>query len=214
MRAEWEARDAFTMQIVDERERADPRDFLSFAELFLHDAFLLFNIAVPGSFGGVMTCSIGEEWIERMLDARVFENAWVASARGEGPVIEPLALENVVAWYDAQNIGTQQLATFGVARALFHLLHLSRAKEDDTPSILRLTLALDALEVDANLQTLRELRTAIANGTAPVVHPMYDDSLDPRVDDPSLDVTLSSTSRPAQSLRRCRPACAHNVRDE
>src|SRR3954452_19565844 len=37
-----------------------PRDVPAFVELFFHDAFLLFNIALPGSFGGAITVTGGE----------------------------------------------------------------------------------------------------------------------------------------------------------
>ena len=37
-----------------------PRDIPAYVELFFHDAFLLFNIALPGSFGGAITVTGGE----------------------------------------------------------------------------------------------------------------------------------------------------------
>lgn len=199
-----------SMQFVDEREPPDLRDAFSFTNLFLHESFLLLNIAVPGSFGGTMRWSRGQDGdSELVLDARVFENAWVTASRDGWPTIEPLPLASVVAGYDALGIGTQQMAMTGTARALFHLLYLARSAEDDTMSVLRLALSLEALfetrgaslsagiesllgrcdRLPRTLQQFFDDRDAMVRGTAPVAHPMYDDGLDPRADDASFDYT-------------------------
>lgn len=160
---------------------ADARDAASFVALFFHDAFLLLNLAVPGSFGGAITILSGGP--ELSLSARVFEYAWAASTT----VIEPLPLANVMKWYDALRLGTQQVATDGVAKALFLLLHLARREEDESTSVVRLAQALEALGTEVPAQ-VREVRDAIVHGTAPVLHPLADDALDERVDDESLEL--------------------------
>src|SRR4051812_6167906 len=48
------------LRVIDERGDVEPRDVPAFVELFFHDVFLLFNIAVAGSFGGVITVTGGE----------------------------------------------------------------------------------------------------------------------------------------------------------
>ncbi len=159
-------------------------DVPAYVELFFHDAFLLFNLSVPGSFGGTISTSGGEFRVRELtLSGAVFELAAVAN-----PALRPLPLANVIAWYNALNLGTQQLATTGVAKALFHLLHLARTADSDPMLLLRLTHAVEALGGAMPVPPL-VLRDVIANGTAPVIHPMHDDALDPRVEDSSLEWT-------------------------
>lgn len=171
----------FTVQVTG----AGDRDAASYAALFFHDAFLLLNLAVPGSFGGAIAILPGGA--ELALSARMFEYAWAAVSSS----IEPLPLADVVAWYDALALGTQQVATDGVAKALFLLLHLARREEDESTSVLRLAQALEALSVPLPPE-LRELRDGIVHGTAPVLHPLADDALDERVDDESLELVNAS----------------------
>lgn len=160
------------VEVIDGRERGDARDLPAFVELFFHDVFLIMNIAAPGSFGGVIATKN-----ELMLDARLFLYAGLA----------PLPLPDVVAWYDALGIGTAQIAESAMARALFHLLHLSRGPEDDAVTVLRLGQALGALGLSS--AKLFELRDAVVRGTAPVVHPMHDEALDWRLEDEAFDWT-------------------------
>jgi hypothetical protein len=175
------------VHVFDEREAADTRDAASFAELYLHDVFLLMNVAVPGSLSAALSVNGG---IPFGLDARMFEYAWVTASRNGASRIAPLLLADVVAWYDALGIGTQQMAPTAIATALFHLLHLARGDEDDVLTILRLAQAAEALELHgAAVRKLYALRDSIVHGTAPVMHPMHDDALDPRVDHDTLDVT-------------------------
>lgn len=208
----WEARPPVDMpiQIVHERAQRRERGLRSHLELFLHESFLMLNVAVPGSFGGRMRWSLGRLRDRGVsLDARVFETAWATAATLDWPRLEPLPLAQVVAWYDALGIGTQQVATTSTARALFHLLYLARSEEEDATSLLRLALALEAVfdsrasflapriesllgrngSLDEELRRFFDDRDAVTLGTAAVAHPMYDDSLDTRAGDPSFDYT-------------------------
>lgn len=199
-----------TVRFIDDREQGHELDAHSYIELFLHESFLMLNVAVPGSFGGRMRWSEdGFRSRDVFLDARVFETAWATAATHDWPRIEPLSLSQVMAWYDALGIGTQQVATTSTARALFHLLYLARGEEEDATSMVRLALALEAMfdarasflapriesllgrtaSLPEQLRRFVDDRDAIVLGTAPVAHPMYDDSLDPRADDASFDFT-------------------------
>ena len=175
MRAEWSApKDnpviRVQLDVTDERANGDARDIPAFVELFFHDAFLLFNLAAPGSFGGVVSVSGGAYLVNEVsLDACVFEYASASLAT--------LPLSDVIAWYDSLGNGTRQLATTGVAKALFHLLHLARCPESDDATVIRLALSAEALALPLN--GIGELRDAVVRGTAPVLHPMADDALDP-----------------------------------
>lgn len=198
-----------TLQVMDGSGQLDVHRAVSYAELFVHDAFLLLNLAVPGSFGGVITIDDDEHVHALTLEAYLFEFAWAMAAGNHWPPIEPLPLAEVVAWYDGLQLGTRQVADTNVAAALFHLLHLARRLDSEPMSILRLAQAVDAVfdkpssflrsrieallgvypELPDRLEQLFALRDTVANGTAPVTHPMNDDSLDPRADEDSSDWT-------------------------
>ena len=174
--AEWSAPNdvpviRVPLQVIDARLDGDARDVPAFVELFFHDAFLLLNLGRPGSFGGVIAVSGGAYRVrEIVLDARVF-----ASSRSSLP------LRDVVQWYDSLRIGTRQIAASGIEKVLFHLLHLARTSENDEASVMRLAQCMDALSISS--EALFALRDAIGRGEAPVIHPMYDDALDARVED-------------------------------
>ncbi|HKO55485.1 MAG TPA: hypothetical protein VJ276_06365 [Thermoanaerobaculia bacterium] len=189
-------------------ESLQPHDVPAYIELFFHEAYLLFNIAVPGSFGGTITTSGGEFRVRELtLGASVFELGRVMAPRADVPPIDALPLADVIRWYDSLHLGTQQLATTGIAKALFHLLHLARTPDSDPMSLLRLTHALEALGTPQPAATLA-IRDVIANGTAPLLHPMHDDALDPRVEDASVDwidaADLAASMIVAELQRRVR----------
>jgi hypothetical protein len=152
----------------------ESRDAPAYVELFFHDVFLLMNLASPGSFGGTISMSGGDLRVRELsFDARLF--AYAAP-------LATLPLADVIRWYDGLHLGTRQLATDGVAIALVQLLHLACAPEREEESILRLASAADALSLHAP-ERLGRLREVIARGDAPVIHPMHDEALDPRVED-------------------------------
>ena len=74
------------------------RDVPAYVELFFHDAFLLFNIAVPGSFGGAITVTGGEFRVNDLsFDAAPF--ACGASSMSLAEVVagfDPLAVDPAV----------------------------------------------------------------------------------------------------------------------
>jgi hypothetical protein len=175
----------FPLRVADERQPADPRDLPAFVELFFHDAFLICNIAVPGSFSGTISTSGEHHRVRELtLSAAVFELASITAARNGAPRIRPLPLPNVIAWFDSLALDAHQLATTPIARALFHLLHLARTPDGDAMSLLRLTQAVEALGTPMPAAVLA-IRDAIAYGTAPLFHPMHDDAIDPSIEEES-----------------------------
>lgn len=201
--AEWsDDRDRATLTVTG---APDHRDAPAYVELFFHDAFLLLNLSNPGSFGGTIAIEGGELRASTLrLSSRVF-----LYAGG----LDRVPLTQVTAWYDGLQLGTQQLATSGVAAALFHLLHLARAEESEEQAIVRLAGAAEALlGRPESLERLFELREAIARGRAPVFHPMHDDALDPRVEDATrewidtIDAAATAVIRALQALTFARPS--------
>ncbi|HEX6641338.1 MAG TPA: hypothetical protein VF215_09510, partial [Thermoanaerobaculia bacterium] len=113
------------------------------------------------------------------------------ATRNGRPKIEVLPLADVIVWYDALQLGTQQVATTAVAKALFVLLHLARRDEDESIAVVRLGQALEALGESATPQ-LVTLRDAIVHGSGPVLHPMADSGLDESADDASFELVEAS----------------------
>lgn len=155
----------------------EPRDVPSYVELFFHDAFLLFNIALPGSFGGAITVTDGEY--------RVNDLSFDAAPFACGAPSMPLA--EVVAWYPA---GTNQIAETPMQTVLFHLLHIGRGGHDEWMQRARLNECLKALGIE---QTLGEIA---------VIHPMHDETLDDRVDDAATDIVDRAMVRVLSAIQQ------------
>jgi hypothetical protein len=148
----------------------EPHDVPAYIELFFHDAFLLFNIAFPGSFGGAITVSGGE--------FRVNDLSFDAVPFACGAPSMPLA--EVVAWYPA---GTNQIAATPMQTVLFHLLHIGRGGHDEWMQRARLNECQKALGIDEPVEDI------------PVIHPMHDETLDARVDDAASDLIDRAMTR-------------------
>ncbi|HYH05786.1 MAG TPA: hypothetical protein VEK11_01890 [Thermoanaerobaculia bacterium] len=184
------------IDVIDAREGGDPRDVPAFVELFFHDAFLILNIASPGSFGGVIATAGGEYRVRELsLDSHVFDVA-------EGRV--PLA--DVVRWYDGLQVHARQVAETPLTKALFHLLHLARTPASDWLTVLHLAHAADALNVRS--EELYELLETICGGAAPVLHPMHDEALDERVDEGELAMADAIDAAAKEIVKALQVHCA------
>jgi hypothetical protein len=154
----------------------DARDVPAYVELFFHDAFLLFNIALPGSFGGAITVTGGEFRVNDLsFDAAPF--ACGASA---------MPLSEVAAWYPA---GTNQIASTTMQTVLFHLLHIGRGGHDEWMQRARLNECLKALGIGEPI------------GEIPVLHPMRDETLDAQLDDSAADIIDLAMARVLMALQ-------------
>jgi hypothetical protein len=184
--AEWH-RGRLALRVIDERKATT--DVTPFAELFCHEAFLLLNLAVPGSCGGIVLS-------DAVLDAKIFEFAWTAAKRDGWPRIDPLPLADVMRWYDALQLGTAQVATSAATKALFTLLHLAQT-DDERTSVLWLAEAVSALAPELE-SLLGRKPQAIDVTSAPLIHPLHDEELDARVDDAALQ--LADTADQAAAI--------------
>jgi hypothetical protein len=162
-----------TRVALEVRGDLEPRQAPPYAELFFHDVYLLLNLASPGSFGGTVTITGDALRVcEIDFDPRLFTHA---------APLETLPLANVVAWYETLKLGVLQVATSGVAIALVQILQLSRGPQRVEDSIIRLAIAAESLGVNTSPR-LFELRDHIARGRGPIIHPMHEESLDPRIE--------------------------------
>lgn len=200
------------VQVIDENDAVKAFDARQLVELFFHEAFIVSNLAVPGSFGQTQIVIKHLEYgsVTLLLDSSLFEDAWITATRHAWPHVEVLPIFSVIEWYDSLNLGTQQVATSRVAKALFSLLHVAAMDRTEPTAVVWLAQALEALFdvpsalshkflsarvlallgsprttkwFKSQIRQFYEARNAFAHGGAPVIHPMYDDGLDPRVDE-------------------------------
>jgi hypothetical protein len=173
IRADWSVLQSdapivqLAIDVTTQRTNGDAHDVPDVIARFLHDAFLLFNVAVPGSFGGTITTSGGVFRMDELtFDASLFEYAWVYAMRSGAPAIAALPLAAVIDWYDALRLG--DVATNPIGECLMHLLAIARSG-DEWATRVRLTHCLDALAIDDDA-----VRRALDVRNATVVHPLHD----------------------------------------
>jgi hypothetical protein len=153
VRADWTrmlSAEAIVRMEVEVRGDADPREFPSRLERFFHDCFLMLNLSLPGSFGGVIVATViagGEFRVNELaFDASLF--LYASAGR--------LPLASVVNWFDGRGRGSE-----GV---LFHLLHIARSS-DELAMRLRLAMCLELIGLDEEARRL-DVRKV------PVLHPL------------------------------------------
>jgi len=151
-------------------------DAPAYVELYFHDAFLLFNIAHPGSFGGAITVTGGEFRVNDLS----FDAAPFACGAPSMPIAE------VVAWHRAE---TNQIASTPMQTVLFHLLHIGRGGHDEWMQRARLNECLKALGIGEAVEEIA------------VIHPMHDETLDERVDDAATDIVDGAMLRVLTSVQ-------------
>jgi hypothetical protein len=165
------------LAVIDAEDRLTARDVPPYIELFFYDAFLLFNIAFPGSFGGAITVTGGE--------FRVNDLSFDAVPFACGAPSTPLA--EVVAWYPAK---TNQIAATPMQTVLFHLLHIGRGGHDEWMQRARLNECLKALGIDEPVPDI------------PVIHPMHDETLDARLDDAATEIVDRAMVRVLSAIQQ------------
>jgi len=183
-----------------------------FVEVFVHEVFLIANLAVPGS-ANFYTLSItgneGQSPTEVRLSQYAFEAGWINSLNGEWPTLEALARKDVFEWFKALDLGYKQRAGTGIEKALYVLLHMAK---DDTriDSVIWIFHGLEALlstrvgesvsgmvrrlgailELDARtqkllnhrLRKLYDLRSSFVHGGYSVLHPASSEVIDRSLD--------------------------------
>jgi hypothetical protein len=201
-----------TIYCVEESLGRKPIDPTPYVELALYDVFLIANISTPGAFSSrhVTIEHDGHSLDRLVLDALFFEDAeYTASARG-WPEIRVIPIDRVAQWYLDLELGTQQLATTRIAKALFSVLHLVQLNATEPAVVIWLAQCLESLyavppSLSFNFLVSRsesllgaapkrkwfrsewrrfvEARNVFVHGGSDVVHPMTDERFDPNVKD-------------------------------
>jgi hypothetical protein len=183
-----------------------------FVEAYLHEVFLVANLAVPGSANFYSLTVTGQDEhlpAEVRLTQFAFENAWIDSLDGKWPTLQALPGEDVCEWFKALDIGYKQRAETGIEKALYVLLHLAkgdaridsitwifhglealvstRVGESVSGMVRRLgvVLELDAREqklLNQRLRKLYDLRSSFVHGGYAVPHPVNSEVIDRSLD--------------------------------
>jgi hypothetical protein len=184
-------------------------------ENFIHDVFLIINLAAPGScdFHGASLAE--EKFSEISLSNHHFEMDFNIFFDKRWRVIRVIELDRVIRWYDAVRDGVSQLPQNHMERVLFALLHLAknstspmsviwlfyafeslfqtRVGENFSSIVRRASLLLEADKRESELlrkglRSLYEVRSGIVHGGFEVIHPLHNDILDKRVNDSFYDL--------------------------
>jgi hypothetical protein len=118
-----------TVEPIDEAE--------CYAEAFIHDVYLMMNIAAPGSLNLYKAC-LKQDFLDRRaqhtisLSNMYFAIAWLDRNRNRWPKATRLPLPDVVSWYSKVRTGAYQTPRNRMEKVLFALLHLGTT--EDTPA--------------------------------------------------------------------------------
>jgi hypothetical protein len=180
-------------------------------ESFLHDVFLILNVAAPGSCDFNRASLQGPSLeIEISLSNIHFESGLLVYLDHGWPKLDILDLRMVITWFRSVRQGTSQIPKNSMERVLFALLHMS--KVDTSPMIViwlfyafesllqtnvgenfsaivrRLSLLLEADEnqtkiIRKAMRELYDLRSSIVHGGLEISHPAHNELLDKRVEE-------------------------------
>lgn len=184
-----------------------------FVETFVHEVFLLANLAVPGS-ANFYSLSISRHEDRSPSEVRLsqyaFECAWVDSLDGKWPNVQALPREDVCEWFKGLDIGYKQRAGTGIEKALYVLLHMAngetridsvawifhglealvstRVGESVSGMVRRLGVVLDLDTrtqkiLNQRLRKLYDLRSSFVHGGYAVPHPINSEVIDRSLDD-------------------------------
>lgn len=197
------------MERTTRRHAIDP---LSYVEHVLYEIFLICNISTPGSFSAYDVTIESDNYTPRhaRIDSTFFEDAEYLAAENGWPAITSHPVDSVARWFYGLDVGTQQIAESRIAKALFSVLHLCQLDGTEPTVVIWLAQCLESLfavptSLAFNFLVSRseallgkapkpkwfrsewrrffDARNAFAHGGSEVLHPMTDESIDPRVKD-------------------------------
>jgi hypothetical protein len=170
----------------------------SIVEGFLHDIFLIMNIASPSCCDFYRAFLFGEQYEPDISLSNVhFESALYIQLRHGWPVLQTLDLNKVISWFEKVRQGPSQIPNNPAERVLFALLHMAkinispmmviwqfyalesflqtRVGENFSSIVRRLCLLLGTNTQQSNLlkkqlRSLYDIRSAIVHGGFEVIH--------------------------------------------
>lgn len=206
----------FSVEISDSKEKYYYGRY--FIEHFIHEVFLLMNLAWPGvcDFHNLhLDNNINKNRTEISLSSLNLELSWLNSEDNLFPKIDEISLETVVNWYEKIDFGIKQKATNPIQKVLFSLLHICRDGEDVT-TVIWIFHALEALfstkvgesfnnlvdrisfllEIDLKeksilkrkLRFLYNLRSSLVHGGYAIYHPSRNDIFDKAINDQFMEM--------------------------
>jgi len=180
-------------------------------ESHLYDLFIILNLALPGAadFLNVSVEPVGAGQRDRLeLSAYYFQIAFRNSA--QWPILRSIDPQTVLSWYSQVRNGFGQVPDTPVERAMFALLHVCRSSgrpedlvwlfyafeslfrtrigENYSSLLERVRLLLEPdseqeKQLRKNLRAMYDFRSSFVHGGLQVIHPMHNETMDPRVED-------------------------------
>ncbi|WP_339785356.1 hypothetical protein NSQ38_28220 [Paenibacillus sp. FSL R7-0313] len=201
-------------QLDELNSQASDIELKYYLENTFYHVFLMINLSAPGAFNPYSPFlksreNLGLELYK--LSSFDFENSWINSIEVGWPSISYIPFPKVWAWYSQLNIGTRQIASTRLERALFSLLHcslseggisptdliwVSHALESlyDTPNGLINRILVDRISMFLELPLVNsrklkkkirdfyEIRSRFVHGELDISHPTNNDILDKSLD--------------------------------
>lgn len=187
-----------------------------FMEMYLHDLFLMLNLAVPGSadFLYVTIRRPGYSTDNLRLSSYFWWDIY-PNNKDSWPLLNAIDPEVVAAWYFRIRRGYGQVPETSVERAMFALLHIcksggrpedmiwlfyafeslfqTRVGENFSALVDRLLLILlpndeQEKQLRKQLREMYDFRSSFVHGGLKVIHPMHMENMDKRIDDQYLKI--------------------------
>lgn len=181
-----------------------------FVETYLHDLFLILNLALSGSADFLTVTIRGPGYSTNNL--RLSSSNWWGAyqEKDQWPLLTAIDPRVVAAWYYSVRRGFAQVPETSIERAIFAILHVcqsdgrpedmiwlfyaleslfqTRAGENFSALIDRLILILQPnneqeKQLRKQLREMYDFRSSFVHGGLSVIHPMHREIMDKRIDD-------------------------------
>jgi len=193
---------------------------LGLLRYYLHEVFLIVNIASPGAFQAYEVDFEDDHPTPFRLSAELFEDAWLYSIEHGWPPVGQVSVARVARWYQALLPNICEIADTRLPKALLSLLHASDFSAAEPTAVLWLAQCLESLfdvpaalsrnilqarsfallgtplNVKAVMKNIREFfeaRNSFVHGGADVSHPAGD-----WLSDTALDHSMRKWLRPTE----------------
>ncbi|PST62800.1 hypothetical protein C9E91_10985 [Rhizobium sp. SEMIA4064] len=202
----------FLFQLNGDRLSKTP-SLVAISEYFLHDFFLIVNLAAPGAcnFYGTKIIQPEDRFAEQINLSNVLFESSILDARSDSwPKVGFLNLSEVIVWFYSIRSEMKLLPKNRMERVVFAMLHLCKAGisptnviwifygletlfdtkigENFRTLVSRIQLLLDLSEAEfkilkKKMRELYDIRSAFVHGGLEVIHPLQNEMLDKSVDE-------------------------------